>query len=354
MIIYQIGLQSSASTWLFNIVRALFECSGKSVEGLSSPTLTGIEERISLPAENYIVNTHVFTNQTLWFIKAARSPVILSYRDPRDSVASLSNRLEFSIEHTTVEVVRSIASILSYLGCHNSFILHYEDRFFENIESIQGLSTFLGLSLDRHVIADVMRRFSANAVKNIVASIPDMPVERRIVDEKERVVGDHYTKFNFRHVGDTLSGKWKKLPLDYKNVLHDTFHEATRENFPNFSLCFTEFIFSPTRGKCYKSVSRLHQGLGVLLLRDCFLPTGNYHIVIEGDFSKFGQGAWVVLTQSGHVILRERIDKSKISSVHKVIKHDDPICLFINASIYPYVINPRRAGSIKMKASRLA
>jgi hypothetical protein len=207
---------SSASTWVTNVVRPLL------TEYSDVPLVKGFADTLSsLPPLKHkghvMLKSHHPAADLILLNAANATKTILTIRDPRDCVASLTQRFGRSFQQSVQDISSGLAR-LDALTFENVLPLYYEDRFFERVETVILIAEFLELRCGSQFAKEIAARFSLTNVKAFVQSIVDMPPEdvRQHVDS----IVHKETGFHTNHVTDARSGKFRELltPLEIQFV----------------------------------------------------------------------------------------------------------------------------------------
>ncbi|MBN8997685.1 MAG: hypothetical protein J0H94_20940 [Rhizobiales bacterium] len=356
MIVYALGLHGSASTWLYNVIRSVLDRGLGGAEGVASPNWAAAETRLTRRARNYVVKGHIIEPPTLWLAAAAGVRFVYSVRDPRDAAFSLMSRLGGSEASCAVEIVRSIASLGTAAAACPGLAFAYETRFFESAEAIHRIARFLDVDFREEEAAGIFDKYRPEAVRRFVATMDSIEPHRRILDEAGRVVGDHVTMFNHRHIGTGESGRWREFREPFRAAIDAAFSgvgDATVLR-PGMTLRFGELLFSPLELPDPDPYEPRRNGPGIQLLRHCFLPTGIWRIRLAGALPLAPKKAALMVTQSGRTIFeapyrQDATGMGAVEFVHEQRNHEHPLAAFVT----DYDVgnqSPIRAGAFEMTA----
>src|SRR4051794_5579695 len=125
MIVFTIGLPSSASTWVYNVARSILAATGTRYTSFRGETLGDFINADIHGAEHAVVKGHRFEGGLHQIVQLAGMPTILSLRDPRDATASLVQRFGLEPGVSAMQINRSLANICALAdSCsHVTFIL---------------------------------------------------------------------------------------------------------------------------------------------------------------------------------------------------------------------------------------
>lgn len=101
-VVATIGLQGSASTWVFNVVRELMIASfGQSqISAVFTEELGQLPSVVSQVGQHVLVKSHSGTPDLDAWLRAVEAEIVLSIRDPRDAAISMSQRFNAPLERT--------------------------------------------------------------------------------------------------------------------------------------------------------------------------------------------------------------------------------------------------------------
>jgi len=205
-----IGLHGSASTWVFNVARelSLAACPGEEVRAFYADALSDIPEPLPAGARLIVKSHHGSEALEDWFF-ARPARLILSLRDPRDAAVSMSRRFEAPL-NATVAWLRNDCARMMRLMDRPHLLLRYEDRFFDQPETVRAIAGHLGLPAPAPVVESIFQTYRTEAVRAFAASLDGLPDARIHMVGKFRM--DRETQILAPHIGDGRSGKWRDLP----------------------------------------------------------------------------------------------------------------------------------------------
>jgi len=214
-----IGLHASASTWVFNVVRELMIAAVGDSQVVS---LYG-DERAQMPDASgryLVVKSHHGSAELDEWLAASDARIFLSMRDPRDACMSMVQRFSSPMAH----VVRWIANDcnrLLRLAPQGHPLMRYEDRYFDDKDTIKRIALTLGLQPAPDVIDAIFDRYRTEAVRAFAQSLDTLPADRLTTVVSFPL--DKVTQILGPHIGDTLTGKWLDLPPPMQSELTNVF-----------------------------------------------------------------------------------------------------------------------------------
>jgi hypothetical protein len=217
-----IGLHGSASTWVFNIVRELLAASLEDtrVVAFFAEDLRLWPEEAARENVRIVIKAHRPGEELLDWLAKKDARLFLSIRDPRDASISMSQRFATPLQ-ATVGWLAADCRRMSVLAASGRPVLRYEDRFFEDPRTVADLAAGLGLAPAPETIAVLFDRYRAEKVRSIARGLRDSPRDR--VAEIGPFLMDKETQILEPHIGDTLSDKWRRLPVEVQVKLTSAF-----------------------------------------------------------------------------------------------------------------------------------
>ncbi len=201
-----LGMYGSASTWTFYVVQKL-----AAVLVPERPVVTRFLEHVAdVEAEGatLIVKTHVASVHEQ--IAAHAKAIIITMRDPRDSLASMMvpQKIEYELALKLVEA--TAAMCLLYAHDPRTIALRFEDRFYDGPATIDRLAATFGRPLARADRDRIFAETRREAVERLIAGIDTLPTAARLPtrqdDQHDLVTGWHK-----HHAGRTGEiGRWRR------------------------------------------------------------------------------------------------------------------------------------------------
>jgi hypothetical protein len=206
-----IGLHSSASTWVFNVVRELmcYAFGAECVLAIYAEQRHEIPDVAALGERHLILKSHHGSAGLDAWLHSLRPTMILSIRDPRDAAMSMAQRFGAPLE-TAAQWLLNDCRRFMVLGTRGHRLLRYEDRFFEDPLVLAQLSAAIAPGIPAHAQSTLFERYNAESVRQFASRLASLPPERLLVSD--RMMMDRLTQIHRDHVGDTRSGEWRGLP----------------------------------------------------------------------------------------------------------------------------------------------
>ncbi|CAB3782112.1 sulfotransferase domain-containing protein [Pararobbsia alpina] len=281
MLVLNVGVEGSASTWVDNVVKSLLKLNGSEevTAGYVSEMKTAAQNH-QRRVENAILKSHQPKNDFLFMMDVGAAKSILTIRDPRDSVVSLMQRFDRPFENCLRDVARSL-SYLDDVDFKNVLLLRYEDRFFEKIETVGLIAEYLGTAASGEQIGEIFERYSAAAVRGLLSQLSDLPIQELDVGEH---VAHRGTGFFARHIIDSRSGRYREvLTLGQIHQIESVIgHAYDRYGY--------ERVCSVIPAECFPYGQQ-----GQLSGDICYVTPGDRNsIVIYGPYINLPRGRWSV------------------------------------------------------------
>ncbi len=204
-VILCLGLKSSGSTWLYNVaIRILKEA--RLPRGAVAAFFADNSAMLPVGAEKaqiLVIKSHEPSRSILFLTRFARGKVLVSVREPRDSVASLMQRFGHSFESSLRDVRVGAGHVVALSRERGAMILRYEDGFADDERTVDHVARFLGVRLSKAARTRIFRSLTREAVQK--------KIEKLHKGETDPNAFDFTTQWHPGHVGDGRVGKFKKV-----------------------------------------------------------------------------------------------------------------------------------------------
>jgi hypothetical protein len=204
-----LGMYGSGSTWVFNAAL-------KTAAALypNRPVQSGFAMNcndlgfLKGDTSTQIVKTHETDNALRERLSYDATTVLLSIRDPRDSLASLMTYHNLSYDDCLGRVLRS-ATYCSDIAEHPDVVLlRYEDLFFDDSRTIAVIARTFGTELSDANRDRIFLETRRPAIEAIIANIESLPTVFHHADPAETL--DTVTQWHRHHAGRTGEiGRWR-------------------------------------------------------------------------------------------------------------------------------------------------
>lgn len=202
-----VGVYRSGSTWVYNMVQAIIQAAlpGVRIGGHFAENIDELALSSSDECDLVVLKTHP-QQSLLSLIEFLKPPVILSVRDPRDCVASWMQMLGETFSVFQPRLMRSCFAALTLVKHDYTHTIRYEDGATASVQTVMNIAAHLGLSIDEHRAAALIKEMSPESVKDQIKRMADAGR----IDPNERLVGDAKTLWLPAHVGDGKIGKYRE------------------------------------------------------------------------------------------------------------------------------------------------
>lgn len=352
MIVYCLGMQSSGSTWLYNIVREIFGAAGLDHAAYRAEMYEHFLDPRAAEHPHAVLRGHNLETGLLRLLHMADIKTILTFREPRDAVASFLQRFgKHGAKFVPVcnDTQRNLATLLSASQHLEHLTFYYEDGFTERLETVRTLADFIGLPLaDRQVYA-IFDKYRAETVKSFIANIDHLPQDRLFVDDTQNAM-DRQTSFHRTHISDMRIGKWRDvLDGEQQRVATELFADSAKllqrhatgvgrnphrsdgvQRLLPFRMVFASALFAPVDSldhfTRFLTCRELYGSLGMRILAFIYLPEGEWdlHLRVPGL-----SGVSAKLCQHGEVVRNDpaRGDTVRFRFLNRM--HDHPFDLHL-------------------------
>jgi hypothetical protein len=198
------GLQSSGSTWLFHVVIGLISKHNKSVVPFFADSLDSFPE-VPTDTDYLVVKNHAPHGSLLKLAALTEAPILMTIRDPRDSVSSLMTRFSYTFADAE-RVVAASAAALEQVGSRQAnVLLRYEDAFFDDIQTVKKVASHLGLRVSQKVMQEVFNGLTPQMVRGKIAELQKKGI---FGEGRDPARYDPKTLWHLGHIGTRKSGQF--------------------------------------------------------------------------------------------------------------------------------------------------
>ncbi|MGN8119833.1 hypothetical protein [Labrys sp. 22185] len=224
------GLHSSASTWVFNVIRELLIVT-HGEERVVSYYAEDAPQASTFDGNCLVLKSHHGSKSLNRWIECVKPILFLSIRDPRDAALSMSQRFDVPLSMTAQWVSNDCQQLINF-SSRGYPLLRYEDSFFNNPQTLIDMANLLNCSIGNQSLDFIFNTYTTDSVRKFVNDIASLPDERVRPHGGGRLV-DVVTNFNSRHIGDGRSGKWRDLPQSEQDILTRKFESILKVfNYP--------------------------------------------------------------------------------------------------------------------------
>jgi len=225
------GMPRSGSTWSYNVCRLLYEriakekqLSSQAISSYDSPVGRRRQPQECLQFEHFLLNyyspeysnylvykSHSLSCYGLYFLASQRIKNICTFRDPRDSLASLMlfSQEKFLLKQYLANLIKFLCHIDLYKRYPNSLLIRYEDMLKQPKHSIKKIIDFLDNTfISTTIIDDIHQQTCYTAVKEITTRLTK-PSAKNCFTHNQHIV-DKSTQFAHNHLSGGTIGRWQK------------------------------------------------------------------------------------------------------------------------------------------------
>jgi len=198
-------LKSSGSTWLYNVaIRILKEAEpGKGAVRAFFADNSGMIPDGAEKARVLVIKSHEPSKAILFLTRFARGQVLVTVREPRDSVASLMQRFGHPFESALKDVREGGKHVMALARERRALVLRYEDGFPDKERTIDEVAAFLGVKISASLRRRIFRSLTREAVQKKIRTLH--------AGETDPNAFDPTTQWQPGHVGDGRIGKFKSV-----------------------------------------------------------------------------------------------------------------------------------------------
>jgi hypothetical protein len=220
-VILCVGLKSSGSTWLYNVV----------IQLLKEKYRTGVS---AFYADNFamfppdterarvlVIKAHEPSKGLAYLTRVTRGQMFLTLREPRDAIASLMQRFGHGFEGALKETARHSTRIVELDRDEEMVTYRYEDGFFDRFETIEETANAIGVKTGKAARKRIYQSLTRESVRQKIGSLKKTGKFGKKPDANSF---DSETQWHPGHVGDGRIGKFAGVlsPAQQKKVLAAT------------------------------------------------------------------------------------------------------------------------------------
>ncbi len=150
-----------------------------------------------------VIKSHEPSKAILFLTRFARGQVLVTVREPRDSVASLMQRFGHSFESALKDVREGGKHVMALARERRALVLRYEDGFPDEERTIDEVAAFLGVKISASLRGRIFRSLTREAVQKKIRTLH--------AGETDPNAFDPTTQWHPGHVGDGRIGKFKSV-----------------------------------------------------------------------------------------------------------------------------------------------
>jgi len=204
-VILCVGLKSSGSTWLYNVViQLLKEKYGSGVGAFYADNFAMFPPDTER-ARILVIKAHEPSKGLVYLARVTRGEIFLTLREPRDAIASLMQRFEHGFDGALKEVARHSARIVELDRDEAMTTYRYEDGFFDRVETIGEIATALGIKVGRAAQLRIYQGLTRDGVRQTIGKLQKTG---RFGKKPDANSFDLETQWHPGHVGDGKIGKF--------------------------------------------------------------------------------------------------------------------------------------------------
>jgi len=226
-VILCVGLKSSGSTWLYNVVIQLLK---EKYRG--GVTAFYADKYAMFPPDTerarvMVIKAHEPTKGMVYLARVTRGQIFLTLREPRDAIASLMQRFEHTFESAMSETERQSKRIAELDSEEDMITYRYEDGFFDRFETIGEIAHALGIKASKTTRERIYRSLTRDSVRQQIGKFKKTGKFGKKPDFNSF---DRETQWHPGHVGDGKIGKFAGVlsSAQQKKVLAATKDYAKR------------------------------------------------------------------------------------------------------------------------------
>ncbi len=204
-----LGMQASASTWIYNVAldvaRVLFP--EQPVKGFFIAYQGGLRQLEGCTALP-VLKSHGVDHATGAGLSQTVRAILVSVRDPRDSVASLMRYHNKPFREALQEVEYAAMTCARFASDKRATTLRYETGFTEDRATIDKIAAIFEKPLNPSLREEMFQKSRREAIEKLISNLEDRPTAKRAGDD----VYDAERQWHKLHANRTGAvGKWRSI-----------------------------------------------------------------------------------------------------------------------------------------------
>jgi hypothetical protein len=222
-IVLCLGMYSSASTWIFNVIVNILRsyARGKNIIQFYADD-PEVFPKDAANADYAVVKSHMPSAALLALAHFTNAPIVTSIREPRDAVASLMMRFSYSFADAAHVVAASAIILAKRDPSRGHLVLRYEDRFYDEAATVQRIASCLGSRISLAAATRIFAMLTRVEVRRKIAELADRGVfgaDYTVIRSDLATRFDPETHWHPRHVGEAKVGQYQ-LALSKPQQVH--------------------------------------------------------------------------------------------------------------------------------------
>ena len=204
-----VGMEGSASTWLFNAVLQVAGAMAPALPPALGRYVVRREDLAGLPAPGHftVIKSHAVDHAAAAVLSGRSRTLFVTLRDPRDCVVSLM-LYQCRAFASALEAVEQSARVCAEAAGHRAaVVLRYETGFPDRPETLGSIAKALGGTLDPAAREEIFARTRRGAIE---AEIAEFPLRADVHHHPNGDLVDRTTQWHRHHAGRSGHiGRWR-------------------------------------------------------------------------------------------------------------------------------------------------
>ncbi len=209
------GMMRSGSTWSYNVCRTMFmqlavRTNRKVLHGYADSAIMDdfVLNRWALTPELVVFKSHEIGPAALTAVQAGNAKAVVTFRDPRDCVASYMIFKHWSFENSMHQISGTAKLLDQHALCEHSLLVRYEDMMTNRLGEVRRIATHLRLKFNEDFITGVDAATGMEAGMKVSDSLQNRPADKFVMSDNHKV--DPTTHLHENHFNGGTIGRWKQ------------------------------------------------------------------------------------------------------------------------------------------------
>jgi hypothetical protein len=207
-----LGMPGSGSTWLYNVALRVAIATVEPGTMFYAGMLNSVSEldcSVINTGRFFIMKCHHVDDEMMEAIRPVLQCLLISIRDPRDAIVSLSSHVEHTFDTALNSVIYSALATSQRVQEEHATVFRYEDGFTDDLSTVQRIADAMSLDLTAEKCREI---FDYNSRRNVEARILDLRDSGILARERSNAdLADRVTQWRLGHIGRSGKvGAWRE------------------------------------------------------------------------------------------------------------------------------------------------
>lgn len=216
MLVLNMGIPRSGTTWVFNVLRSIFLLKEQEYEAINPQGIfeTDAALRSAPKTGNVIIHLHDVTDYVIEYSRQNNCPAFFNIRDPRDVVVSQMRLHDASFREAVIMTNSAFRSLQAATRIPGLMLIPYDQIARHAVALVFQIGMRIGQYLTPAMIAEIVDRTSIaqhrSRMEQVIGTDGQSGIEvDRIFSGRRDVHYDTESLITDRHIQSGKTGRWK-------------------------------------------------------------------------------------------------------------------------------------------------